>query len=67
MNSTEIVDGSREFIRVSRCGELYKQGRERFANCSMLEALALFERAVGRPMNSGHSDDNVSQRRQNAG
>jgi len=32
-------------------------GGGRFANCSMLEAIHLFEQATGRPMNWSYSED----------
>jgi CDP-paratose 2-epimerase len=58
IHSADLVDGFWEFIQAPRCGEVYNMGGGRFANCSMLEAIALFERATGRPMNWSYSDDN---------
>jgi CDP-paratose 2-epimerase len=58
IHSADLVDAFWEFIQRPRCGEVYNMGGGRFANCSMLEAIALFERATGRPMNWSYSDDN---------
>jgi len=58
IHSADLVDAFWEFIQAPRCGEVYNMGGGRFANCSMLEAIALFERATGRPMTWSYSDDN---------
>jgi CDP-paratose 2-epimerase len=58
IHSADLVEAFWQFIQAPRCGEVYNIGGGRFANCSMLEAIALFERVTGRPMNWGYSDDN---------
>jgi len=58
IHSADLVDAFWEFIQAPRSGEVYNMGGGRFANCSMLEAIALFERATGRPMNWSYSDGN---------
>ena len=58
IHSSDLVDAFWEFIQAPRHGEVYNMGGARFANCSMLEAITLFERATGRPMNWTYSDEN---------
>jgi len=58
IHSADLVDAFWSFIQEPRCGEVYNMGGGRFANCSMLEAIALFERATGKQMNWTYSDDN---------
>jgi CDP-paratose 2-epimerase len=58
IHSADLIDAFWHFIQAPRQGEVYNMGGGRFANCSMLEAIALFERATGRPMNWSYSDDN---------
>ncbi len=58
IHSADLVDAFWNFIQEPRCGEVYNMGGGRFANCSMLEAIALFERATGGQMNWTYSDDN---------
>jgi CDP-paratose 2-epimerase len=58
IHSADLIDAFWQFIQAPRQGEVYNMGGGRFANCSMLEAIALFERATGRPMNWSYSDDN---------
>jgi CDP-paratose 2-epimerase len=57
IHSADLVEAFWHFIQAPRCGEIYNMGGGRFANCSILEAIALFERATGRPMNWKYSDD----------
>lgn len=58
IHSADLVDAFWHFVQAPRSGEVYNMGGGRFANCSMLEAITLFERATGRPMNWSYSDDN---------
>lgn len=58
IHSADLVDAFWAFIQAPRSGEVYNMGGGRFANCSMLEAILLFERATGKPMNWSYSDDN---------
>ena len=57
IHSADLVDAFWHFIQAPRPGEVYNMGGGRFANCSMLEAIHLFERATGRPMNWSYSED----------
>ena len=57
IHSADLVDAFWHFIQAPRPGEVYNMGGGRFANCSMLEAIQLFERATGRPMNWSYSED----------
>ncbi|MBS0520606.1 MAG: NAD-dependent epimerase/dehydratase family protein [Proteobacteria bacterium] len=58
IHSADLVDAFWHFVQAPRSGEVYNMGGGRFANCSMLEAITLFERATGRAMNWSYSDDN---------
>lgn len=58
IHSADLVSAFWEFVQQPRCGEVYNMGGGRFANCSMLEAIALFERVTGKPVNWTYSDDN---------
>ena len=57
IHSADLVDAFWHFIQAPRPGEVYNMGGGRFANCSMLEAIRLFEQATGRPMNWSYSED----------
>jgi CDP-paratose 2-epimerase len=57
IHSADLVDAFWHFMQAPRCGEIYNIGGGRFANCSLLEAIALFERATGKPMTWSYSDD----------
>jgi len=57
IHSADLVEAFWQFIQAPRYGEIYNIGGGRFANCSILEAIVLFERATGRPMNWKYSDD----------
>ena len=57
IHSADLVDAFWHFIQEPRPGEVYNMGGGRFANCSMLEAIHLFEQATGRPMNWSYSED----------
>ncbi|MFZ5778907.1 MAG: NAD-dependent epimerase/dehydratase family protein [Pseudomonadota bacterium] len=58
IHSADLIDAFWHFIQAPRQGEVYNMGGGRFANCSMLEAIALFERETGRPVNWSYSDEN---------
>ncbi|MBV8576540.1 MAG: NAD-dependent epimerase/dehydratase family protein [Acetobacteraceae bacterium] len=46
------------FFETPRIGEVYNMGGGRFANCSVLEAIAMPERLTGRPMQTRYIADN---------
>jgi CDP-paratose 2-epimerase len=56
IHSFDLVEAFWQFVQAPRCGEIYNMGGGRFANCSVLEAIALFERVTGKPMNWSYSD-----------
>ncbi|UCE84929.1 MAG: NAD-dependent epimerase/dehydratase family protein [Deltaproteobacteria bacterium] len=45
-----------EFFQKPRRGEVYNIGGSRHSNCSMLEAIEIAERLVGRPVDRSYSD-----------
>src|SRR5215472_5380876 len=57
IHSFDLVEAFWQFVQAPRCGEIYNMGGGRFANCSVLEAIALFERVTGKPMNWSYLDD----------
>jgi CDP-paratose 2-epimerase len=44
------------FFEAPRSGEAYNLGGGRYANCSILEAIAIVERLVGKPLNWSYSE-----------
>jgi CDP-paratose 2-epimerase len=44
------------FFRSPRSGEVYNLGGGRASNCSMLEAITIAERSVGRPLRWSYDD-----------
>lgn len=58
IHSADLVNMFWHYIRNPRPGEVYNAGGGRFANCSMIEAIALCEEITGRPMNWTYVDDN---------
>ena len=54
----DLVTAFEHFWRAPRAGEVYNIGGSRFANCSMLEAIALCERITGRKMSWSYSETN---------
>lgn len=60
IHSHDLVAALWEFARAPRPGAVYNIGGSRFANCSVLEAIALAEELTGRRMSWSLSDDNRS-------
>jgi CDP-paratose 2-epimerase len=58
IHSFDLVNAFWHVFQQPRCGEVYNIGGSRFANCSVLEAIAKIEALTGRPMNWTYSDDN---------
>jgi len=58
IHAADLVDAFWHFSQAPRQGEIYNMGGGRFANCSILEAITLFERTTGRPMNWSYADRN---------
>lgn len=58
IHSADLVGAFWEFFEAPRVAEVYNIGGGRFANCSMLEAIAVCERITGRPMNWRYSEQN---------
>jgi CDP-paratose 2-epimerase len=58
IHSFDLVNAFWQFFQRPRSGEVYNIGGGRYANCSMLEAIALCEELTGRPMNWSYVDDN---------
>ena len=58
IHAFDFVNALWHAFRNPRKGEVYNMGGGRFANCSMLEAIAICERLTGRPMRWSYSDDN---------
>jgi CDP-paratose 2-epimerase len=50
IHAHDLVTAFWEFFRTPRTGEVYNIGGGRFANCSVLEAIAHCEKLVGRPV-----------------
>lgn len=60
IHSCDLVEMFWAFYQAPRMGEVYNTGGGRFANCSMLEAIAFCEGITGRDMNWSYSDTNRS-------
>ena len=58
IHSFDLVNAFWQFFKNPRMGEVYNIGGGRYANCSMLEAIALCEELTGRPINWSYVDDN---------
>src|SRR3984893_7693474 len=58
IHSFDLVSAFWSFFQDPRSGEVYNMGGSRFANCSVLEAIAKVEALTGRKMNWSYSDDN---------
>lgn len=56
IHSYDLVNALWHFFRNPRSGEVYNIGGSRFANCSVLEAIALCGEIAGRPMSWSLSD-----------
>lgn len=58
IHSYDLVNMFWHFYQAPRAGEVYNAGGGRYANCSMLEAIALCEEISGNKMNYTYSDTN---------
>ena len=58
IHSADLVEAFVEFIRAPRPGEVYNIGGGRFANCSVLEAIALCQEISGRKLTWRYEDKN---------
>jgi len=58
IHSADLVAAFWSFIQAPRVGEVYNIGGGRFANCSVLEAIALFERQLKKAMTWSYAEDN---------
>ena len=58
IHSHDFVSALWHCFENPRPGECYNMGGSRFANCSMLEAMAICEELTGRPMDVTYSGDN---------
>ena len=58
MHSFDLVNAFWQFFQNPRIGQIYNIGGGRYANCSILEAIALCEELTGRSMNWSHVETN---------
>jgi CDP-paratose 2-epimerase len=58
IHSDDLVSMFDAFASAPRSGEVYNAGGGRFANCSMLEAIAMCEKITGNRMNYSLSEQN---------
>ena len=56
IHSFDLASAFWQFFRNPRSGAVYNIGGSRFANCSVLEAIALAEQLTGRPMNWSYEE-----------
>ncbi|HKX09183.1 MAG TPA: NAD-dependent epimerase/dehydratase family protein [Stellaceae bacterium] len=56
IHSRDLVSAFWQFFRDPKRAAVYNMGGGRFADCSVLEAIALSERIAGRPMNWSYED-----------
>lgn len=57
IHSYDLVNAFYHFFQNPGVGEVYNMGGSRFANCSLLEAVALCQEITGNKMNLTHSDE----------
>lgn len=57
IHSHDVAEAFWNFYCAPRQGEVYNIGGGRFANCSMLEAIGICERLIGRPMQWTYSEE----------
>lgn len=57
IHSADLVSAFHEFYKDPRCAEVYNIGGGRQSHCSMLEAIRICERIVGREMSYSLSDE----------
>jgi CDP-paratose 2-epimerase len=58
IHSHDLVNAFWAFFSNPRAAAVYNIGGGRYANCSVLEAIAVSEELTGRPMNWSYADDN---------
>lgn len=58
IHSHDLINMFWHFYRSPRPGEVYNAGGSRFANCSMMEAIAMCEKITGNKMNVSYAEDN---------
>lgn len=58
IHSHDLVNAFWAFFQAPKAGEVYNIGGGPFANCSMLEAIAMVERMTGRPLTWQYNDTN---------
>jgi CDP-paratose 2-epimerase len=56
IHSFDLVNAFWHFFKDPRKGEVYNIGGGRYANCSMLEAIALCEELTGQSLNWSYTD-----------
>ncbi|QWE24988.1 NAD-dependent epimerase/dehydratase family protein [Polynucleobacter sp. AP-Elch-400A-B2] len=60
IHSFDLVNMFWHFFSNPRSGEVYNAGGGRFSNCSMLEAISMFEESLSRPLNYQYVEGNRS-------
>jgi CDP-paratose 2-epimerase len=58
LHARDLAQAFWHFFNEPRSAEVYNMGGGRQANCSMLEAIEMTERVVGRPLNWSYSEQN---------
>jgi CDP-paratose 2-epimerase len=58
IHSHDLVSAFWHFFQAPRSGEVYNIGGGPTSNCSMLEAIAMVERLIGRPMSWSYNETN---------
>jgi CDP-paratose 2-epimerase len=58
IHSHDLANAFWHFYQKPRSGEVYNMGGSRFSNCSMLEAIAMCEKLMGRPMKTTYTETN---------
>ncbi len=58
IHSSDLVNMFWHFVQNPRPGEVYNAGGSRHSNCSVLEAIAMCEKATDRAFNWSYADDN---------
>lgn len=58
IHSYDLVQAFWAFFLQPRTAEVYNMGGGRYSNCSMLEAIDISERVVGRPLNWSYNETN---------
>ena len=58
IHSRDIVNAFFQFYQAPRVGEVYNIGGSRYSNCSMLEAIQVCERIVGKKLNWSYVESN---------